>query len=208
MTSPVGQNLLQEVAERILVRRLQQQGCLAVARISDRAAAYASPGVDITYSSGGRTRRIKVKPDSYFGTDSAKISDRDMPFYRSDAHIYAFEAISNSVTREPGWMFNSEADELYYYYVTLTQTEEEIRALAAGPDEVFFSELAVDRDDLRILPMKATRAWFEAHYEEYTPRPVMTGDHSAWYRLIPRRDLDSAVPGIQMVGPVFSLLRP
>lgn len=207
MPMPAGQTLLQEVGERIIVRRLQEQGHIAVTRITERVAAHASPGVDITYSSGGRLRRIKVKVDAYYGDDLLKIADRSMPFYRADAQIFAFEAISNSATREPGWMFNSEADELYYYYLTLLQTEEEIQALASGPDEVFFSELGVGRDDLRILPMKATMAWFQRHYEDYTPRPVTAGEHSAWYRLIPREVLELAIPGAQSTGEVFSRLR-
>ena len=51
--------------------------------------------------------------------------------------------------------------------------------------------------------MKPTQQWFEAHYEEYTPRPVTVGDHAAWYRLIPRPDIEGAVSGIRTVGPVF-----
>ncbi len=147
-----------------------------------------------------------MKPDAYFGTDPAKVRDRGLIFYRSDAGHYAFESISNNMTRERGWMFNSDADELFYYYVVIAQSEEEIAALLGEPDDVFFSELKVDRDELKVLPMRATREWFEAHYEEYTPRPVTTGEHSAWYRLIPRSDIDTQVRGIRTLGSVFTVV--
>jgi hypothetical protein len=199
-------SVLQAVSERILAAYLEKAGYSAVHVVSGRGAAYGSPGVDITYRGGGATRRVKVKADAYFGTDQGKVFDRSRPFYRSDAGHYAFESISNTKTREPGWMFNSEANELFYYYIVLSQTEDEANALLAEPDEVLFSELSVDRDELRILPMRATRNWFEAHYEEYTPRPVTLDDHVAWYRLIPRQDIDGAVEGIKLVGPVFSEL--
>ena len=194
---------LQSVSERVLAAYLEKQGYSGVHIVSNLAAGYGTPGVDITYRTGGSTRRVKVKADSYFGTDQGKVVDRSRPFYRSDSGHYAFESISNTKTREPGWMFNSDADELFYYYIVLAQTEEEIEALLAEPDEVLFSELDVDRDELRILPMRGTRNWFERHYEEYTPRPVTLEDHVAWYRLIPREDIDSAVTGIRVIGSVF-----
>ena len=53
--------------------------------------------------------------------------------------------------------------------------------------------------------MEPLRRWFEAHYEEYTPRPVLVGDHSAWFRLVPRDVLRRAVP-VRVVGPVFATL--
>ena len=199
--------VLQEVAERIVAAHLRKIGHSSVHTLSGKAAEYGAPGVDISYRKDGRTSLAKVKADSYFGTDQTKVFDRDKPFYRSDAGIYAFEAISNTRTREPGWMFNSDAEDLFYYYLVLDHSEDELHALLAEPDEVLFSELVVDRDELRVLPMRQTRDWFETHYEEYAPRPVTLGDHVAWYRLIPRGDIDSAVPGITAKGSIFEDLR-
>ena len=196
-------SVLQSISERILAAYLEKQGYSGVHIVSSRAADYGTPGVDLTYRTGGTTRRVKVKADAYFGTDQGKVVDRSRPFYRSDAGHYAFESISNTKTRESGWMFNSDADELFYYFIVLSQTEEEAEALLAEPNEVLFSELDVDRDELRILPMRGTRSWFEEHYEEYTPRPVTLEEHVAWYRMIPREDIDSSVTGIRVVGPVF-----
>jgi len=202
--SPVtGALLLQQVAQRIVAAYLKKAGYADVRTVTDGGPG---SGVDIVYSLSGRRGRIKVKPDSYFGTDPAKVYDRSLVFYRPDAGHYAFESISNNMTREPGWMFNSEADDLYYYYLALTQPEDEVAALLGEPDEVFFSELKVERDELHILPMRQTQRWFEEHFEDYTPRPVTVGDHSAWYRLIPRSDIEGSLPGIRMVGPVFGVV--
>lgn len=205
MARPVGATLLHAVSQRIISRYLESAGYAEVS-ILPAPKNGGSTVVDLTYKSQGRRLRAKVKSDAYFGNDPAKVQDRGLVFYRGDAGHYAFESISNNMTREPGWMFNSDADELLYFYIVIAQPEEEVAALLEEPDDVFFSELKVDRDELRILPMKETREWFEAHYEEYTPRPVKSGDHSAWYRLIPRADIDTQVSGIRIVGSLFSSL--
>ena len=161
-------------------------------------------GVDIVFTRGGKTERVKVKPDVYFGTDARKIADQQRPFYRNLGNAYAFETISHHVTREQGWMFNSVAEELYYYFLALGQPESEIAALMNEPDEVFFSELQVDRDELHIMPFAEVRSWFEANHERYTPRPVRIGDHSGWYRIVPIQDLQRSVPGIDVKPSVFA----
>ncbi|MBU4557081.1 MAG: hypothetical protein KJ747_09440 [Actinobacteria bacterium] len=200
MSSVTGAVLLERVAQRIVAAYLKKAGYGDVRVVTGGSTG---AGVDIVYTVSGRRGRIKLKSDSYFGTDPAKVSDRDLVFYRPDAGHYAFESISNNMTREPGWMFNSEADDLYYYYLTLSQPEDEVAALLSEPDEVFFSEIKVERDALHILPMRATQKWFEAHYEDYTPRPVTVGQHSAWYRLIPRSDIEGSIQGARLVGSVF-----
>jgi len=204
MARLTGAVLLQAVAQRILVAYLAKTGHSDVRPVSNPGRGQMGAGVDITYTAGGRQVKVKVKPDSYFGTDPAKVNDRSLVFYRPDAGHYAFESISNSITREPGWMFNSDANEMYYYYLALAQDEDEIAALFGEPDAIFFSELKVERDELRILPMRATQEWFTAHFEEYTPRPASVGEHSAWYRLIPRSDIDGVISGIRTMSPVYS----
>ncbi|MHB9003451.1 MAG: hypothetical protein ACYC6C_05230 [Coriobacteriia bacterium] len=204
MTRLSGAVLLQAVAQRILVGYLNRIGHADARPVSNPSRGQMGVGVDLTYTGGGRTVKVKVKPDSYFGTDPAKVGDRSLVFYRPDAGHYAFESISNSMTREPGWMFNSDAGELYYYYVALAQTEDEIAVLYGEPDDIFFSELKVERDELRILPMRATQDWFNSHFEEYAPRPANVWERSAWYRLIPRSDLEGAVTGIRVISPIYS----
>jgi hypothetical protein len=204
MARLTGAVLLQAVSQRILVAYLARTGHNDVRSVSSPSRGQMGAGVDITYTAGGRQVKVKVKPDSYFGTDPAKVNDRSLVFYRPDAGHYAFESISNATTRAPGWMFNSDASDLYYYYIALGQDEEEIAALFGEPDDIFFSELKVERDELRILPLRATQDWFNAHFEEYAPRPANVGEHSAWYRLIPRGDIDSVISGIRTISPVFS----
>ena len=200
-----GTLLLQDVAVRIVARWLRERGRLDV-QITSGREAMGGRAVDLVYAWQGRSLKIKVKPDPYFGTDEAKIRDRSLTFYRADASAYAFESIANSATREPGWVSDSVADELYYYRIALGQTEDEVRALMSEPDEVFFSELWVDRDELVTMPMDAVRRWFEANADNYQSRPVITDGVAAWYRLVPREDVDSAVQGLAVVGPLFRVV--
>ena len=77
----------------------------------------------------------------------------------------------------------------------------------AEQDEVFFSELAVDRDELIVLPMQTVREWFERHRVEHAPRPILPLDGvAAWYRPVPRQDVERAVEGVRRVRPVFGAL--
>lgn len=195
----------ERVAERVVARYLTSVGRADVQVVSG-FEALGGRGVDISYAWQTGRRGVKVKADAYFGTDPVKIAARGLPFYRADMNCYAFEAVANSATREPGWIFESVADELYYYFLALGQAEDELKALLAENDDVLFSELKVERDTLVLLPMSATRDWFEANYDRYTPRPVMTAGVSAWYRLVPKADIDSAVAGIKNLGPVFATL--
>lgn len=197
--------LLQIVAERVVCGYLASTGAQDI-KIVSGFQALGGHGVDVVFTRDGVQRQIKVKPDPYFGTDSSKVSDRARVFYRANAESYAFEAVANAATRTPGWIFSSLAEDIYYYRLALTQQEDEILALSGEPDEVFFSELAIERDELQIIPMKTTRSWFEAHFEEYTPRPVMLGGAAAWYRLVPRGDIEQSVSGIVTVGSVFATL--
>lgn len=162
--------------------------------------------VDIVAIEGRVSRRIKVKADPYFGTDSRKIGDRALAFYRADQRSLAFEAIANGSTREAGWTLSSEAQDLYYYYLALAQPQDEVRALLAERDEVFFSEIAVERDELLVLPMVDVREWFEAHQQDYAPRPVLHEGVASWYRVVPRADLEAALGRISSVGAIFPRL--
>lgn len=200
---PTGMGLLQIVAERVIAAYLTSTGARDV-KIVSGFEALGGHGVDIVFTRDGVPRQIKVKPDPYFGTDPSQVNDRARVFYRANAEAYAFEAVANAATRAPGWIFSSPADDIYYYRLALTQQEDEILALSAEPDEVFFSELAIERDELQIVPTRAARSWFEGHFEDYTPRPVMLGGAAAWYRLVPRSDIEQSVPGLVTVGPIFA----
>jgi hypothetical protein len=195
----------ERVAERIVARYLTSLGRADVQVVSG-FESLGGRGVDVSYAWQSARRGVKVKADAYFGTDPVKIADRNLPFYRADMNCYAFEAVANAATREPGWIFESASEELYYYFLALGQAEDELKALLAESDDVLFSELKVERDNLVLLPMAPTRDWFEANYDRYTPRPVMAAGVSAWYRLVPRADIDSAVAGIKNIGPVFAAL--
>jgi hypothetical protein len=193
---------LQAVAERIVARYLRRG--ITDVQIVSSFTMHADRGVDIVVNSpSGFRRTIKVKADPYFGTDAGKIGDRSLSYYRADTGSLAFEVLANSATKEPGWMMGSEADDLYYYYLALAQDEADVAALLQERDEVFFSEIRVERDELIILPMDEARAWFEQHADKYPPRPVFVGGSPAWYRLVPRSDVQMQVKGVRIVGPVF-----
>jgi hypothetical protein len=195
--------LLQAVAERIIGRYLASQPGVEVAPVSEYYSL-GGRGADLTYTTRGESRTVKVKPDPYFGTDPTKAADRDLSFYREDARCCALQAIADSSTRDPGWVFTSDADEIFYYYLAIAQPEDEVRAIFAEDDEQFFSRLKVERDDLLVLPMAGTRAWLAERVERYPSRPVALGGYSAWYRLVPRAEIESAVAGVSDRGPVFA----
>lgn len=196
-----GSQLLHGVAKRILLAYVRGRG-FSDAALADDIRDEAE-GIDLTFITAGRRVGVKIKADSYYGVDPAKISDRDLVFYRAEGSTYGFEAIANAATRQPGWLQRSSADELYYYRLALSQTEEEVAALMEEPDGVFFTELKVDRDSLKILPMRALQGWFEVTGDRYMSRPVVTDGQAAWYRIVPQADVDSAIQGMRDVGPVF-----
>ncbi|MHB8762361.1 MAG: hypothetical protein ACYC6J_08310 [Coriobacteriia bacterium] len=200
-----GPTLIHEVGKRILKRYLEQQGAAAVAL---SATPRSDPmGIDIRRTEAGRPVAAKVKVDVYCGTDPERIAERELTFYRDDTGSYAFEAIADTATRASGWILTSMADELLYYRVAVARPEAEVAALLESPDGVFFSELGVERDDLRVLPMRELRVWFERSNDRYMPRPVVTGGRSAWYRIVPMSEVEAAVPGIRVVGAVYARLR-
>ena len=198
-----GTLLLQDVAVRIVARWLRERGKLDVQITSGREAV-GGRAVDLAYAWQGSRLKIKVKPDPYFGSDEGKIRDRSLSFYRADAAAYAFESIANSATREPGWVSDSAADELYYYRLALGQTEDEVRALMGEPDEVFFSELWVDRDELVIdADGRGARAGSRPTQTTTSPRPVITGRRRGVVSARPARGRRVGRSGLAMVGPVF-----
>ncbi|TDB38504.1 MAG: hypothetical protein D9V44_05735 [Actinobacteria bacterium] len=199
-----GSELLHGVAERILLGYLHGKGFSDAALAGDMLDA--AEGIDLTYTAAGRRTGVKIKADSYYGTDASKIADRDLIFYRSETSSYGFEAIANAATRQPGWLQRSSADELFYYRIAIAQTEEEVGALMEEPNEVFFAELKVERDSLQVLPMRALQGWFEATGDRYMSRPVVTDGRAAWYRIVPQSDVESAVAGVRDVGRVFPAL--
>lgn len=199
-----GSPLIHEVGKRILGRYLETSGARDV-ELSPATRADGT-GIDIRRTEGLTAITAKVRVDYYYGNDQAKIANRDFTFYRTDTASYALEAIADTATRAPGWVLTSSADQLLYYRIALPRPEAEIAALLESPDGVFFTELGVDRDELRILPMRALRDWFDRSNDRYTPRPVITGGRSAWYRIVPIAELDAGVPGVIVVGSVYSRL--
>lgn len=198
-----GLELLQFVAERIISRYLKREGMTDISVVSMSRRNGHGDGVDLTYSRLGRSVRVKVKADPYYGLNPSKSSDMSLPFYRADSGEYALEVVAHHVTRDPGWMFRTDAEELFYYCLAIDSTEEEVAAAASMPDDGFFSGIEVVRDALFIMPVEDVRVWFARHHEEFSSRPVRIGSHSAWYRIIPRNELTHAVGSIVEVGPIF-----
>lgn len=202
MTTSRGSRLLHEVAIRILIRYLDFAGCTDVVRLND--AMSSAQGVDLAYVRGGQRRTAKVRADSYAGDDPQKIADRSLSFYRQRTGLYGLETLADTFSRQPGWAHRSQADELLYYRLAIAQTEDEVAALMDESDGVFFSELAVEQDDLRIVPMGALQQWFAIAGERYAPRPVLVDGRSSWYRLVPEPDLEGNVPGVERLGSAFA----
>jgi hypothetical protein len=205
MTTARGSRLLHDVALRILARYLVSAGCSDVVLRTDVMSD--AQGVDLAYSRNGQRLQAKVKADSYAGDDPGKIADRDLLFYRQRTGSYGLETLADTFSRQPGWVQRSQADELLYYRLAIANTEDEVAALMDEPDEVFFSEIAVERDDLSVIPMRALQQWFASAAERYAPRPVLTEGRSSWYRIVPEAELEANVPGIEHIGSVFTRVR-
>ena len=201
MSDLQGTQLLHAVAVRIIEKYLQLNGRVDVRSNDESALAARADKVDITYMTPSGRHGIKVKSDPYIGSDPGKSADRSRSFYRPDGNAYALETVGSN--RQPGWLFASTAEELYYYYLAIDQTEDEVAALFREPDAIFFPTLRVAKDDLHILPLVELRAWFEPRQESYPTRPVVRDGAAAWYRLVPREDVASGVPGMQAIGSSF-----
>lgn len=199
-----GAALTGEVAKRIVGAHLVRTGGMSVTLTpADRMSA---DGVDIRYMIAGRPTAARVQADCYFGTDSEKIADRSLPMYRRESSTYALEEIADIATKMPGWIFSSPADVLLYYRMAIDRPEAEVSALLGSPDEVFFSELGVERDELQVIPLPALRAWFAREADRFTPRPVLVSGRTSWCRIVPISDLVSAIPEVQVVDSVYSSL--
>jgi len=199
---PVGNALLHNVGLRIVSGYLVSAGYRDVhgyADVRDEAAA-----IDLSYRDGVSAVTVTLKVDPYFGTDPMAASDRSLPFYRTASDTYALEVVANSLTRQPGWLTRSNADLLFYYRIAIGQQEDEISALMAEPDEVFFTELEVERDDLCSIPFPALREWFDTRQEAYISRPIALEGRSAWHRIVPASDLEASVQGVTSLGSAFA----
>lgn len=199
-----GSDLLHDVAVRI-VRRWLQGRHAGVVQTGGRDGL-AGRAVDLTFTDGMLQRRVKVKADPYIGSDPVKIRDHGLIFYRADQSSLALEAVANAATKEPGWVFDSGATDLYYYFLAISQPQAEVQALFEEPDDIFYSELEVERDELVVIPMMELRSWFAENFERFATRPVRTGRGSAWYRLVPRSELQLAVPETRNWGSIFARL--
>jgi hypothetical protein len=148
-------------------------------------------------------RTIDLKVDSYYGSDPLrKIRDLCNP----DSGFILLETISQlqyDRTRKvsangtlpvrqkadvPGWLFTSSADEVYYYFFALLNTEDQLNPLYAEYVELvkgnqptvevenrLLRELRVDRDLLVSFSLSEARAWYEtapeAVFHGYAPAP-------------------------------------
>lgn len=169
----------------------------------DSDPEYVKEGVDLLVTRGGAADRVKVRTDSYYGSDLDSIDDHELPYYRKRSDDFALETISHHITREPGWMFNSTADRLWYYQAAVTNSKDELADALNLTDEQMVEAVEVEADRLRMLPMPELRKWFDTSHVNYPPRPVQVGDHLSWYRIIPAGDLLKAVPGVVTVDRLF-----
>jgi hypothetical protein len=150
-----------------------------------------------------KKRTIDLKVDSYYGSDpSRKIRGLCNP----DSGFILLETISQlqydrsrKVSTNgtlpvrqradvPGWFFTSSADEVYYYFLALLNTETQLNPLYAEYVELvegnqpteevenrLLRELRVDRDLLVSFSLSEARAWYDAAAETafhgYAPAP-------------------------------------
>ena len=182
-------------------------------------------------------RTIDLKVDSYYGSDpSRKIRGLCNP----DSGFILLETIGQlqydrsrmvsangtlPVRHEadvPGWLFTSSADEVYYYFLALLNTETQLNPLYAkyvelvrgnqstdGVENRLLQELRVDRDLLVSFPLSEARAWYEtvpeAVFHGYAPAP-----NPGYLTLSKRvkRDLFISSGIGKNHGSIFSMVKP
>jgi hypothetical protein len=182
-------------------------------------------------------KTIDLKVDSYYGSDpSRKIRD----LYNPDSGFILLETISQlqydrsrkvstngtlpvrQKADVPGWFFTSSADEVYYYFLALLNTENQLNPLYSEyvelvkgnqpTDEVenrLLRELRVDRDLLVSFSLSEARAWYdtvpETVFHGYAPAPNPT-----YLTLSKRvkRDLFISNAIGKSHGSIFSLVKP
>ncbi len=182
-------------------------------------------------------KTIDVKVDSYYGSDpSRKIRDLCNP----DTGFILLETISQlqyersrrisangtlSARREadvPGWFFTSSADEVYYYFLALLNTEVQLTPFYAEYVELvednqptddlenrLLRELRVDRDLLVSFSLPKAREWYdnctETAFHGYAPAP-----NPSYLTLSKRVKRDQFITdGIgKSHGSIFSLVKP
>ena len=182
-------------------------------------------------------RTIDLKVDSYYGSDPSR-KNRDL--CNPDSGYILLETISQlqydrskkvsanrtlPVRQEadvPGWFFTSSADEIYYYFLALLNTETQLNPFYAEyvelvknnrpTDEVenrLLRELRVDRDLLVSFSLSEARTWYETVPENvfhgYAPAP-----NPSYLTLSKRvkRDLFISNGVGKSHGSIFSLVKP
>src|SRR5712692_7485738 len=167
-------------------------------------AEFYDKGIDLILNlPNAQKRTIDLKVDSYIGSDpSRKIRGLCNP----DSGFILLETISQlqydrsrkastngtlpvrQKADVPGWFFTSSADEVYYYFLALLNTEDQLNPLYSeyvelvkgnqSTDEVenrLLRELHVDRDLLVSFSLSEARAWYdtvpETMFHAYAPDP-------------------------------------
>ena len=195
-------------------------------------------GIDLVLNlPNAQKRTIDLKVDSYYGSDpSRKIRDLCNP----DSGFILLETISQlqydrsrkvstsgtlpvrQKADVPGWFFTSSADEVYYYFLALLNTETQLNPLYAKYVELVKSnqptdelenrllrELRVDRDLLVSFSLSEARAWYdtipETGFQGYAPAP-----NPSYLTLSKRVKRDQFISnGIgKSHGSIFTLVKP
>jgi len=195
-------------------------------------------GIDLVLNLPNTQKKTTdLKVDSYIGSDpSRKIRGLCNP----DSGFILLETISQlqydrsrSVSTNgtlpvrqkadvPGWFFTSSADEVYYYFLALLNTETQLNPLYEEyvklvksnqtTDEVenrLLRELRIDRDLLVSFSLPEARAWYDAAPETvfhgYAPAP-----NPSYLTLSKRvkRDLFISSGIGKSHGSIFSLVKP
>ena len=156
--------MAEEAAAAVEALLRRQARTLAVRNV-ENDPHYRTKDIDILWEvlledGSTKTVSIEVKGDRWYKTGN-----------------YFFETISNEGKETPGCFLYTEADYVYYYFVT--------------------------ERELHILPMPATREWFIERLESFKERKTSTplssgGAYLTVGRLVPRQLLLAEVEGVQV----------
>lgn len=148
-----------------------------------------------------------LKADSYFA--HFRRDETPSRYKKRDSGNLALETISTDYSRvwmddtkcdpeQPnmklGWMHTSRAQELWYYFITLDNPQEELDALAemrTPQNELQRQQRLLDcavihRDELFVIPAAPLKDWFWDNYSAFGRRSAPNPNYFTWIRQVPR----------------------
>lgn len=156
---------------------------------------------------GWERTTVEIKCDAHAGSDEALIQSAAYPYYARRTENFAVETMSNDVSKSPGWVYGSEAEVLLYYFAAIPRTVDELTEWWTAGEEYLLANLGVEGDRLYVLDLPELRAWFTPAQETYREVAAQNDTYRTLSRLVPCRDVVSAVKHCHVLDDVYRTVR-